>query len=136
MHKRHLQGFTIVELLIVVVVIAILAAITIVSYTGLQARAQNSAILSAATQLDKKISTWHSVLGSYPSAAAVAAGLVDARVPESKIDSLLQNLIITNAAPTKDQPVAYSTCAGYVGGKIRYFVVNGSVGLINRGDCP
>ncbi|NCU38292.1 type II secretion system protein [Candidatus Saccharibacteria bacterium] len=33
------KGFTIVELLIVIVVIAILAAITMVSYTGIQARA-------------------------------------------------------------------------------------------------
>ena len=34
--KELRRGFTIVELLIVVVVIAILAAITIVSYSGIQ----------------------------------------------------------------------------------------------------
>jgi prepilin-type N-terminal cleavage/methylation domain-containing protein len=33
------RGFTIVELLIVIVVIAILAAITIVAYNGIQSRA-------------------------------------------------------------------------------------------------
>jgi len=38
MHKRH--GFTIVELLIVIVVIAILAAITTVSFNGVQDRAK------------------------------------------------------------------------------------------------
>jgi len=44
----HLHdGFTIVELLIVVVVIAILAAITIVSYNGVQAQAKRSAIASS-----------------------------------------------------------------------------------------
>lgn len=36
------RGFTIVELLVVIVVIAILAAITIVSYTGITARANAS----------------------------------------------------------------------------------------------
>jgi len=36
------KGFTIVELLIVVVVIAILAAITIVAYNGIQTRARDS----------------------------------------------------------------------------------------------
>lgn len=36
------RGFTIVELLIVIVVIAILAAISVVAYTGIQARANTS----------------------------------------------------------------------------------------------
>jgi prepilin-type N-terminal cleavage/methylation domain-containing protein len=51
-------GFTIVELLIVVVVIAILAAITIVSYNGIQNRAKQSAAQSAANQGAKKINLW------------------------------------------------------------------------------
>ena len=36
------RGFTIVELLIVIVVIAILAAITIVAYSGITARANTT----------------------------------------------------------------------------------------------
>lgn len=44
------QGFTIVELLIVVVVIAILAAITIVSYNGITKRANESAVQSTLSQ--------------------------------------------------------------------------------------
>ena len=51
------KGFTIVELLIVVVVIAILAAITIVAYNGIQNRAKNSAAQSAASQAGKKIAS-------------------------------------------------------------------------------
>jgi len=52
------SGFTIVELLIVVVVIAILAAITIVAYNGIQNRAKNSAVQSVTSQVAKKISLW------------------------------------------------------------------------------
>jgi prepilin-type N-terminal cleavage/methylation domain-containing protein len=48
-------GFTIVELLIVVVVIAILAAITIVAYTGIQNRSKESALATSATQVGKKL---------------------------------------------------------------------------------
>lgn len=47
------SGFTIVELLIVIVVIAILAAISIVAYSGIQERSRASAIASDIKQLDK-----------------------------------------------------------------------------------
>ena len=49
------SGFTIVELLIVVVVIAILAAITIVAYNGIQNRAKVSSLQSSASQANKKL---------------------------------------------------------------------------------
>lgn len=55
--KKQL-GFTIVELLIVIVVIAILAAITIVAYTGIQDRANASAMVSEVTQVVKKLEAY------------------------------------------------------------------------------
>jgi len=54
-NTSRVKGFTIVELLIVVVVIAILAAITIVAYNGIQNRAKASATQSAVSQAVKKI---------------------------------------------------------------------------------
>ena len=51
-------GFTIVELLIVIVVIAILATISIVAYNGIQDRARTSAMTSALTQAGKKMAVW------------------------------------------------------------------------------
>lgn len=48
-HARP-KGFTIVELLIVIVVIAILAAITVVAYNGSQQRARNAARLDTVTK--------------------------------------------------------------------------------------
>ncbi|MDK2899387.1 MAG: hypothetical protein PWQ10_574, partial [Patescibacteria group bacterium] len=44
--KLSSQAFTIVELLVVIVVIGILAAITIVSYTGITGKANEAAIQS------------------------------------------------------------------------------------------
>lgn len=55
---EHRRGFTIVELLIVVVVIAILAAITIVAFNGIQNRAKVSAVQSSASQANKKFLTY------------------------------------------------------------------------------
>ncbi len=52
---KQKQGFTIVELLIVVVVIAILAAITIVAFNGIANRAKLSAIQATVEQTSKKI---------------------------------------------------------------------------------
>jgi prepilin-type N-terminal cleavage/methylation domain-containing protein len=63
-YKKH--GFTIVELLIVVVVIAVLAAITIIGYNGIQTRANNSAADSAANTMSKKIHNYYSLKGNYP----------------------------------------------------------------------
>jgi prepilin-type N-terminal cleavage/methylation domain-containing protein len=60
------RGFTIVELLIVIVVIGILAAITIVAYNGVQSRARNSAAQSAAENMAKKIEAFNAATGSYP----------------------------------------------------------------------
>ena len=42
MYQKRSSAFTIVELLIVIVVIAILAAITIMAYNGIQSRARDS----------------------------------------------------------------------------------------------
>jgi prepilin-type N-terminal cleavage/methylation domain-containing protein len=53
--KKQLKGFTIVELLIVIVVIGILAAITIVAYNGVQQRAKVTSANNDLAMLKKAI---------------------------------------------------------------------------------
>ena len=60
------QAFTIVELLIVIVVIAILAAISIAVYTNIQQRAKNTAITSQEAQARRKLETYKIQNNSYP----------------------------------------------------------------------
>lgn len=50
-----IRGFTIVELLIVVVVIAILATITIIAYNGIQDRAKSAAFTASLDSFEKKV---------------------------------------------------------------------------------
>jgi prepilin-type N-terminal cleavage/methylation domain-containing protein len=63
---RNNHGFTIVELLIVIVVIGILAAITIVAYNGVTQRANTSSAQMAAETVARKSEAYNSELGSYP----------------------------------------------------------------------
>jgi prepilin-type N-terminal cleavage/methylation domain-containing protein len=67
LHKHKQQtGFTIVELLIVIVVIGILAAITIVAYSGMQNRAYNTSIQNDLGAMAKKIMAASADTGIYP----------------------------------------------------------------------
>lgn len=60
------RGFTIVELLIVIVVIAILAAISLVAYNGMQARAADARMKAGVDQLAKAINLWYIQVGDLP----------------------------------------------------------------------
>lgn len=71
MVNKASRGFTIVELLIVVVIIAILAAITIVAYNGIQARANNSSAIATANSMARKMTAYYTLKGSYPNPATV-----------------------------------------------------------------
>ena len=76
-HQR--QGFTIVELLIVIVVIAILAAITIVAYNGIQSRAQDSRRAQDFSSIKKSLLVYASFNGGLPktyTAGAYTSGTV------------------------------------------------------------
>jgi prepilin-type N-terminal cleavage/methylation domain-containing protein len=59
-------GFTIIELLIVIVIIGILASITIVSYSGVTQRTNNTSAEQAAQSAAGKLETYNSTTGSFP----------------------------------------------------------------------
>jgi prepilin-type N-terminal cleavage/methylation domain-containing protein len=59
-------GFTIVELLVVIVVIGILAAITLVSYNGITQKAIVSGIQSDLTNASQQLKIYYQLYSSYP----------------------------------------------------------------------
>ncbi|MES2876148.1 MAG: carbohydrate binding domain-containing protein [Patescibacteria group bacterium] len=74
-------GFTIVELLIVIVIIAVLAAITIVAFNGIQQRARTSQVVSSTSQTKKKLEVYKIENGSYPTTGNLASsGITDSSV--------------------------------------------------------
>jgi len=64
--KNKQSGFTIVELLIVIVVIGILAAIVIVAFNGIQNRAVETAIKSDLANAAKKMRIYHADNDAWP----------------------------------------------------------------------
>jgi general secretion pathway protein G len=63
---RKNTGFTIVELLIVIVIIGILAAIVIVAYNGITGKANDSAVQSDLANMAKKFGIAKALNGTYP----------------------------------------------------------------------
>ncbi len=66
------KGFTIVELLIVIVVIGILAAISIVAYNGIQQRAQTATLMSDLDNAAKQLKIDQTINMIYPATVAAA----------------------------------------------------------------
>ncbi len=66
--QKNKSGFTLVELLIVIVVIAILAAISIVAYNGIQTRTRETVLKTDLSNAAKQMELANADTGSYPSA--------------------------------------------------------------------
>lgn len=65
--KKRESGFTIVELLIVIVVIGILAALVITTYSGIQAKARNSKRQTDIQAIQTQLEAYFAEAGHYPS---------------------------------------------------------------------
>lgn len=70
--NKSMNGFTIVELLVVIIVIAILAAISVVAYTGIQSRARDSQRLNNARDIVQSLNRYYAINGRYPSPTALS----------------------------------------------------------------
>lgn len=117
--KAKHNGFTIVELLIVVVVIAILAAITIVSYNGIQNRARQSAAASTLRQAVIKISLY-----SAGHAERLPSSLADAEITQQGSDVLTYFAI---------SPTLY--CVSVASSGRNYYVRSDATSTVLDGSC-
>jgi prepilin-type N-terminal cleavage/methylation domain-containing protein len=135
--KKDQKGFTIVELLIVIVIIAILAAITIVAYNGIQSRGKTSAAQAAAVNADKKAELYFTETSGYPTAPSQLTGAAST--------TTYQLTGVTFAASTTSanspQTLTFISCTATVGVKIGYYdysagaVVYVYAGSANSTNC-
>ena len=101
--KKQNRGFTIVELLVVIVVIGILAAITIVSYTGITSRANTTKALSNAQSAQSVAEIYFAENSVYPA----TIGLFSTGSTTTKIPSNVT--IIAGSAATPDVSITATT---------------------------
>jgi len=126
------RGFTIVELLVVIVVIGILAAITMVSYTGVTAKANTVAAQSAASAVISKANIYYAEKGIWP---ATYGALTTAASTETFFLSGISfnataNLQTIAAAPTPKSQVLYEVCGvGTAAAATSYATVTTITGL-------
>lgn len=132
-YSKNRMAFTIVELLIVIAVIAILAAITLVSYTSVQNRSMASSSQNLAEQIAKNLDAFKSVEGSYPTVSELINNNGDGTARNPVEAKLEVKSSVGSAAPTATGTLAgtnyvqYVPCAtvGY-GGTVNWYDYNNS----------
>jgi prepilin-type N-terminal cleavage/methylation domain-containing protein len=123
--KQKDSGFTIVELLVVIVVIGILAAITIVSYAGVTARANGSKALSNAQTIVSVAEAINADNSNYPTTTATAGTGFSTMTSTARIPTGITLLIgannPTSANGTTNFRVLSLTAAPTTGGKVIFW---------------
>ena len=105
-HKRN-SGFTIVELLIVIVVIGILALLVITTYSGIQAKARNSKRQTDVASVQTQLEAYFSQNGYYPS----RTDMNSATWLTTNMKSLDQNALIDPSNPTQSKTLVAAPVA-------------------------
>lgn len=137
-YKNKSSGFTIVELLIVIVVIAILAAITIVAFNGVTARANTSSAQSAASTVAKKIEAYHAENSEYPTEAQ----LTDSSSSGKSWNVTGVTFGLSSEQPSSPNTVSTAPCQPVVPGPVTgtrviyWSYESNSPVTIKTGNCP
>jgi prepilin-type N-terminal cleavage/methylation domain-containing protein len=115
--QRKQHGFTIVELLIVIVVIGILAALVITTFTGIQQKARNTERETDIKAVYGQVEAYYAQSGKYPT----LANMNDAAWRQANMKGL-------DSEALKDPKGTAATLAGSAGANAYSYAVTASDG--------
>jgi type IV pilus assembly protein PilA len=121
------RGFTIVELLIVIVIIAILAAITIVAYNGITQRANTASAQLAAKNAISKIEAYNAdgPTSAYPlTFAAITTGAASSTTYKLDGVTFTTTVLAGTTAPASPNTLNFYRCT--TGAAVSYFKYDGT----------
>jgi prepilin-type N-terminal cleavage/methylation domain-containing protein len=118
------RGFTIVELLIVIVVIGILAAITIVAYNGVQNRARATTNQANAQEVQSKAEVYAADTGNgvFPATGTAfeAIAATDTAAISPKVEALMGTVVPAATSAATREAIIYQQC-GTDGARVGYW---------------
>lgn len=126
------SGFTLVELLIVIVVIGILAAITLVAYNGVTSRANDSSEKTSVSQFQQLLELYNGENGMYPAICSADGTGCYITTPTATENSLLS--VYTTPLPTFPEATQYVRQTGGVGYGMLMYYNSGTCKIVVNGN--
>lgn len=147
--KGEGAGFTIIELVVVIVVIGILSAVVIVAYNGVKNRSNDTTVQTDLKSIGTSLKAYKALTGTYPTTSAqlsamtdsngsvvtaalpkVSHGGYDVMTPSSGSDPVVRNLLICIRSGADPE---FGIAALSKSGNIWFFTSNG--GLTQSGNA-